>query len=137
MSENLDLVRSIYAPWERGDFSSGEWADPEIDVVIVDGPAPGNWHGHAGMAAGWREFFGAWEDWRVYVEECRELDGERVLALEERSARAKKSGLRIGNMAGEMSSRGASVFHIRSCKVTRFITYFDRDRAFADVGLRE
>ncbi len=136
MSENLDLVRSIYARWERGDFSSGEWADPEIDVVIADGPAPGSWHGHAEMAEGWREFFRAWEDWRVYVEDYRELVGERVLALEERSARAKRSGLRIGKMAGE-TSRGASVFHIRTGKVTRFITYFERDRALADLGLEE
>jgi SnoaL-like domain len=135
MSENLDLVRSIYARWERGDFSSRDWADPEIDIVIADGPAPGSWHGYAEMAGGWREFFGAWEDWRVYVQEYRELDGGRVLALEERSARAKRSGLRIGKMAGETPSRGASVFHIHTGKVTRFITYFKRDRALADLGL--
>src|SRR5437588_8284910 len=129
-SANVELVRSIYAAWERGDFSSADWAHPEIELVIADGPSPGNWTGHARMAEGWRDFFGAWEDWRVYVNEYRELDDERVLALEDRSARAKISGLRIGNLAGETQSEGASLFHVRDGKVTRFVTDFDRERAF-------
>jgi hypothetical protein len=28
-------VRSIYAACERGDYSSTEWADPEIEMVSI------------------------------------------------------------------------------------------------------
>jgi hypothetical protein len=77
---NLDLVRSIYAAWERGDYSSTEWADPEIEYVIVEGPAPGTWTGMTGMPEGMRDWLRAWDDFRIQAEEYRELGGERVLA---------------------------------------------------------
>jgi hypothetical protein len=77
--ENVELVRSIYAAWERGDFGSTEWAHPQIEYVIADGPAPGSWTGLAGMVEGFREFLGAWKEFRVEAQEYRELDSERVL----------------------------------------------------------
>ena len=79
MSENLDLVRSILKATERGDYRSVDWADPEIEYVQADGPLPGAWTGHTGLAEVARLWFDAWEDWRAEAEEYRELDAERVL----------------------------------------------------------
>jgi ketosteroid isomerase-like protein len=133
MSENLDLVRSIYAAWERGDFSSAEWAHPEIEYVIADGPTPGRWSGLTGMMEGSRTFLSAWEDFRAEAEEYRELDGEHVLVLFDPSGHGKTSGVELQ----AARAKGASLLRIRGGKVTALTWYFDRDRALADLGLKE
>jgi ketosteroid isomerase-like protein len=130
-SANLELVRSICAGWERGEYSSAEWAHPEIEAVMADGLAPGHWTGLAGMAEGWRDFLRAWDDFHHEVEEYRELDSERVLVLVHWGGRGKTSGLEVGRMM----TRSAVLFHVRAGKVTRLVAYLDRDRALADLDL--
>jgi ketosteroid isomerase-like protein len=128
---NLELVRSIYAIWVRGDFSSADWADPEIEFVLADGPSRGSWTGVARMAEAWRDFLSAWEEYRVEAEEYRELDGERVLVFAHISGRGKTSGLELE----EVQTKGANLFHLRGGKVTRLVSYTDRELALADLGL--
>jgi ketosteroid isomerase-like protein len=128
MSANLDLVRSIYAAWERGDFSSAEWAHPEIEFVVPDGPDPGTWKGLAEMTESWRSQISAWEGFHAVADEFRQLDDERVLVLGHIGGRGKTSGLEVGQKVAEL-------FHIRDGKVARLVTYWERDRAFADLGL--
>ena len=95
-SANVELVRAILAAWERGDFSSTEWAHPEIEYVFADGPDPGSWTGPAGMTEGWRDWIAVWKDLRIEADKYHDLDGERVLVLIHLGGRGKTSGLEIG-----------------------------------------
>jgi ketosteroid isomerase-like protein len=131
MSANLDLVRSIYATRERGDLDW--WAHPDIEVVSVDGPQPGTWRGVDGLAEALRTWRDAWEDFRAEPEAFRALGDGRVLVMIRRSGRGRASGLELR----ELRTDGAAVFHVVAGKVTRVVNYFDRDRALADLGLRE
>jgi ketosteroid isomerase-like protein len=132
MSANLDLVRSIYADWERGDFSTAAWAAPDIEYVYADGPEPGGWTGVAEMAEAWRVRLSAWEDFRFVVEDCRGIDDERVLVLVGAHGRFKTSGLSVDRVGRHLA---AHVFRIRDGKVVALVAYWDRDRALADLGL--
>ena len=129
---NLDLVRSIYADGERGDFSSVQCAHPAIVMVATDGPEPGTWTGLSGMTEGWRDWLHAFKDFHVEVEQYRELDSERILVLIRRKGYGKASGLELGSLGSE----GATLFYLSEGKVTRFVSYWDRDRALAHLGLR-
>jgi ketosteroid isomerase-like protein len=128
VSENLDLVRSISADWECGDYSSTDWADPEIEFVIADGPEPGRSTGLQGLTPSLTDFRSAWREYHSEVLEYRELDDDRVLVLTRATGQGKASGVQIGQMR-------ANVFHVRGGKVTRLVAYWDRAHAFADLGL--
>jgi ketosteroid isomerase-like protein len=136
VSDNLDLVRSIYTAFERGDFSSTEWAHPDVEfeaigMMGVGGPTPVRSVGVAAMVARYRDFLSAWEDLRFEVDEYRELDEEHVLVLGHYMGRGKRSGVELG----QITRRMAAVLYIKDASVRRLVNYSDRDRALADLGL--
>ena len=128
MSKNLDLVRSIYADWERGDFSSTEWADPGIEFVVASGPNPGTSRGLAATSDMWRGWLDTWDAYRAEAEHLREVNDELALV---------RAYGHTGGSAGVVEDRSANVFAIRRGRVVRLALHADRNRALADLGLEE
>jgi ketosteroid isomerase-like protein len=131
--EHLEIVRPIYAAWERGDFTSAEWAHSDIELVVGDSFEAGSVKGLAAMAAAWHDWLGAWDEYRVEVDEYRELDDERILVLMLHCGRGKTSGLDVG----QTKRAGANLLHVRNGRVSKIVLYWDRERALADLGLSE
>jgi hypothetical protein len=100
-------------------------------LIWADGPSPTVWSGLRRAEAGWREFLGSWQDYRVHAEEYLVPDDERVLVLVRFTARGKVSGLEVG----ESHPTGANLFDIRDRLVRRLALYWDRERALTDVSL--
>jgi hypothetical protein len=134
MSENLELVRSIFADWQLGNWSSASWAHPEIEYVMVDEPGSHVHVGLAEMARAWRSFLSAWEEYRVEPVEYRSLDDERVLVIIRAHGSGKSSGVELDEST---SRRGATLFQIRDARVVRLDAYFDAASAFSDLGLAD
>ena len=132
-TQNVDLVRSIYADWERGDFTRVDWADSQIEFMGVGFLDSGRWIGPESGRQAFEGFRSTWEGYRVVVDEFRELDDDRILVLARRTGRGKMSGLELAQMRTEW----ATLFHVRAGKVTRVVVYAERDHAFADLGLQE
>lgn len=129
--ENVDLVRSIFEPGERGDFGDARWADREIEYTIVDGRA-GQLQGTRGISRGYANLaaMGAVRD------PCRPIPraGQPTGSCADVRPRARQSS---GMALEALSSVGAQLVHIRDGKVTGVDVYYDRHRALADLGLEE
>jgi ketosteroid isomerase-like protein len=133
VSENLDLVRSIYADWERGSFRSADWADPEIEFVIAHGLSPGDTTGVAEMRERFRGWLSLWQDYRIRAEDYRDIDDERVLVVFRFVGTGRGSGIDIA----QVRANGAHLFHLHGGRVTKLVNYADATLAFADLGLEE
>ena len=122
--ENVDLAQSIYAAWGRGDFSSAEWAHPEIEFVCADGPVLGSWTGLAGMA---ESSVAGLRPGRNCASRRRSTASSTTSACSCSSTGA--GAARRVDFSSGPSDQGASLFHLRDGKVTRLVHFFDRNAA--------
>jgi hypothetical protein len=130
MTASLELVRSIYTLCERGDHRY--WADPEIQYVTVCASDRGGSVGPAGpMAESFREWLGDWSDMKAAADKYLALDHEHVLV----PYQSETPGPTNGPDQAPARAQGATLFQVRASRVTRIVQYYDRERAFADLGV--
>jgi ketosteroid isomerase-like protein len=132
VSANLDLVRSIYAKWERGDFSSTEWADAGIEFAFLDGPEPGCWTGIAQMADVWRRVLSEFDGFGTEGARYLELEDGRIAALTRFHGRAKQSGLELSQMPSDQ----LAIFEVRDGRIVRIELAWDA-AVLAHLGLED
>jgi ketosteroid isomerase-like protein len=131
MTANLDVVRSILANWERGDLSSVDWAERDIDFVFADGPEPGTHVGRAAMQELFRSWLNSFASFRLLADRVIEVDSHQVLALTHAGGHGKTSGVDLA----EAGSAFAHLFELRDGKVARLVVYFNRHHALTELGL--
>jgi uncharacterized protein len=107
-----------------------ELAEPDFDVVMVGpgySPASVEYTGLDGFVAAWRDWTGAFESFRIEVEEMVDA-GDNVVSL------VRQMGVPRGAGA-EVESRGAAVWMIRDGRLRRVEFHLDRDAALRAAGI--
>jgi ketosteroid isomerase-like protein len=127
-SENLDAVRRIHERWAQGDFSSVDWANPEIvfrDNALLSEHA---YHGVEEMGRQWSDWLHTWKGFRSEPLEYFER-GDQVVTFNRFSGSARASGLPLSEIPG------AARFVFRDGKVIELQIYADRKLALRDAGI--
>jgi ketosteroid isomerase-like protein len=129
-SANLDLVRSIYADWARGEMADDRF-DPGISM-IESSALPGGGASAEGIdavRAYMASFAKYWEEIRFVPNEFIDA-GDRVVVVARLIGRGKKSGV-------EVSREWAYVWTVQVGKALRMEGYATRDEALEAVRLAD
>ena len=131
--ENVEIVRRIYAEFERGNFAAGlEWYDPEVrfETWMPDSSENVTARGIAELGNFMRNWFGQWTNYRVIGDEFREVGDDKVFVGGRQAATGHQSG-------AEVESPGFGVWTFRGGKVVELFLHYDRDKALEAAGLSE
>src|SRR5688572_4601533 len=101
--ENVQIVRSVFDEWAKGDFSTAAAFDPNVSVVWVDPmlTTRAETVGIADSTLSMREFLDVYEHVTATAERLIDA-GDRVVAVVEWRGRGKGSGVEFGDRQGSV-----------------------------------
>ena len=129
----MDIVRRIYAEWERGNFAAtAEWYDPEIrfEAWMPDSSENVTVHGVAELRDFMGTWFAQWKNYRVIGDEFHEVGDDKVFVSGRQAATGHQSG-------AEVESPGFAVWTFRGGKVVELFLDYDKHNALEAAGLSE
>jgi ketosteroid isomerase-like protein len=127
--ENVEIVRSAFAAFERGDAS--ELTDLMADDLVIHRAEPDNafYYGKEGFFEATADWIEGFDDWKATPEEYVEA-GDTVLVQVHQTARGKGSGVPV-------ESHFWFVFDLRGGKVVGLAFLTSKAAAFEAAGLSE
>jgi ketosteroid isomerase-like protein len=131
--ENVEVVGDYLRAFADGGIDAMvEFMDRDVDWRAIEG-APddvGEMHGREAMRRYIQDWVDMFDDITNVPEEILDLGGDRVLAVQHVTGRAKGSGI-------ETELRYAVVYTLREGKIVRAREYIDRQQAVEAAGVRD
>jgi ketosteroid isomerase-like protein len=124
-----ELVRTAFEHWNRADWEAVlQYIHPEVEwrtaTPLLDLPQES--HGHDGVRAFWQTWTSSWTNIRIEPEEFIPAGDELLVLVRWRAL--SQAGI-------EVDQPVAFRFLIQDDRVTRFISYWERAKAFEALGL--
>jgi ketosteroid isomerase-like protein len=129
VSDDLALLQQMLDEWGRGEFWN-EDAYAEDVVFVVAGPDAAEYHGREQLAAAWRDFLSAWDDFHVEAERVVPGDAGAYALLIRLLAKGKGSGI-------DTDAEVANVVRMRDGRIAHLEMFWDREAALRAAGAPE
>jgi ketosteroid isomerase-like protein len=129
--ENVEIVRRVYAEWERGNFWTPQFFDPSVHVrwanpIFARGAET---QGIEALTRAVQGFLDAYEDMTATAERLIDT-ADQVVAVEVWRGRGRASGI-------EMEEPAGSVWTMSGGKATHVVFYGEVSEALEAAGLSE
>jgi ketosteroid isomerase-like protein len=131
--ENVEIVRRIYAEWERGNFAAGlTWfaADIRFEVFMPDASENVTAHGLTELRDFMGSWFAQWQNYRIMGDEFRAVGDDKVFVGGRQAGTGHRSG-------AEVESPGFGVWTFRGGKVVELFVHYNRHKALEAAGLSD